>query len=139
MIKKFFKNKNGQATIEFLITATLIFMVVFGSIDYWLAVMKIQQGEHVKNYYLDRARITGHLSPEERVNLISDMGKAGFKDIVINAPNVPQLRDINNQPVIDVKITAQFTERPFMLSTFLGKNENTQITFSGRTLSECVE
>lgn len=138
---KILKNKKGQATIEFLIVALLIFMVIFGSIDYWLAIMKIQQGEHVKNYYLDRARIAGWLSPEDKDRLMQDMNKVGFSVTNIESPGEPLLRTLHGQPPeVNLTIKTQFTERPFMLSSFLGKNEeNTAITFSGVALSERID
>ncbi len=133
------KNQKGQATIEFLVISTLVFVIIFGAVDYWIATMRIQQGEHIKNFYLDRARITGYLSEDDRADLVNEMKAIGFKDIVITAPETPVARDINNHPVIDLVIVVNFAENPFMLSYVLGTSENTQITFQGRTFSEYYE
>lgn len=133
------KNEKGQATIEFLVIITLVFMVIFGAVDYWIATMRIQQAEHVKNYYLDRARITGYLSADDRTALTTDMSKIGLNVKSISAPATPLVRDINNYPEINLIITTEFVKSPFMLGYFLGTTDNTEVKFSGRTFSEYVQ
>lgn len=136
------RNQRGQATIEFLVIATLIFMLIFGAIDYWLVLVKLQNAEHLKNFYLDRARVTGYLSTTDRNNLTTSMNKLGFADVVITAPTKQVVRSLDSNPLITITITADFGENsPFMMDFFLDKGSKNQpfyITLSGQTYSEYV-
>lgn len=136
------KNERGQASIELLIIALLFFMVIFGAFDYWTTMIRIQQAEHIKNYYLDRVRLQGMLTDQDRADLENKFDQIGFNITTIDSPpgRVTRSLDIEegNYPDVWLQITTEFKERPFMLGTFLGKENTLTPEFKGRALSEYV-
>lgn len=142
MFKKL-KNQQGQATIDFLIISMLLFAILFGAIDYWAAMIRIQQAEHIKNYYLDRVRLEGCLTPNDEAELRSKMDGAGFEVVAIDAPKNPVKRSLNvaegDYPDVHLNITTKFKENPFMLGFFVGRDNNLEPKFSGRVLSEYID
>lgn len=134
-----FKNQRGQATVEFLIISLLLFAILFGAVDYWGCMVRIQQAEHVKNYYLDRVRLEGRLTDSDRNALQSKIEKLGFVITDINAPTSPVVRTLDftdDYPEVWLDITTEFENNPFMLGVFLGKDNKPTPKFSGKVLSE---
>lgn len=133
------KNQRGQATIEFLIIALFLFAILFGAIDYWACMVRIQQAEHVKNYYLDRVRLEGCLSENNQKDLTNNIENLGFKVKKIEAPTTPVKRTLdfsNGYPEVYLSIETEFKDNPFMLGVFLGKDNKPTPKFSGKVLSE---
>lgn len=141
------KNQRGQATVEFLIISLLLFAILFGAVDYWGCMVRIQQAEHVKNYYLDRVRLEGCLTDSDKSALKTRLEELGF--VVdgdgINAPTEAERVtrnisfDVNNPgdyPEVWLDITTEFKNNPFMLGVFLGRENNLKPKFSGKVLSE---
>ena len=56
---KIYAQTGAALSAELLIIIAIICFLIFGSQDYFLAQLKIQQAEHIKNYYLDRMRLKG--------------------------------------------------------------------------------
>ena len=134
-----FKNQRGQATVEFLIVSLLLFAILFGAVDYWAAMVRIQQAEHIKNYYLDRVRLEGYLSPDNQIELTNKIENLGFKVKTIESPPTPVKRTLdfsNGYPDVHLKIETEFKQNPFMLGAFLGRENNLKPKFSGKVLSE---
>lgn len=134
-----FKYQRGQATVEFLIVSLLLFAILFGAVDYWAAMVRIQQAEHVKNYYLDRVRIEGCLTGSDKNALQTKIEKLGFKVTKIEAPTTPVERTLdfsNGYPDVFLNIETEFEKNPFMLGVFLGRENNLKPKFSGKVLSE---
>lgn len=137
-----FKNQHGQATVEFLIVSLLLFAILFGAVDYWAAMVRIQQAEHVKNYYLDRVRLEGCLTESNQTELTNKIINLGFKDVEVEAPPSPVKRTVdfsNGYPDVFLKIKAKFEKKPFMLGIFLGKDDEPTLEFSGKVLSEYAD
>lgn len=133
------KKQRGQATIELLIIITLIFAVLYGAADYWMTMVRIQQAEHVKNFYLDRARIEGCLTDVSRAELTDKMSKLGLSVTKITAPTEPVKRSLNDYPIIELNVETEFEKTPFMLGFFLGDENNFKPTFYGKVFSEYAE
>jgi len=114
----------------------LLFAVLFGAVDYWMAMVKIQQAEHIKNFYLDRARIAGYLSDKDREEIETKLENIGLKVTKISAPVDPVVRDLTNYPIVEVSIETKFKDNPFMLGFFLGKENALEPKFTGRVFSE---
>ncbi len=137
-----FKNQRGQATVEFLIVSLLLFAILFGAVDYWACMVRIQQAEHVKNYYLDRVRLEGCLTSENRTELTNKIENLGFKITKIEAPTDPVKRTLdfsNGYPDVSLSIETEFKNNPFMLGVFLGKDTKPTPKFSGKVLSEYAD
>lgn len=134
-----FKNQRGQATVEFLIVSLLLFAILFGAVDYWAAMVRIQQAEHIKNYYLDRVRLEGCLTDTDKDDLQTKIKKLGFVVTKIEAPATPVKRTLdfsNGYPDVYLNIETEFKKNPFMLGAFLGKENNLKPKFYGKVLSE---
>lgn len=133
------KKQRGQATIELLIIITLIFAVLYGAADYWMTMVRIQQAEHVKNFYLDRARIEGCLKDSSQAEIREKMDRLGLKVTNISVPTMPVKRSLNDYPIIELKIETEFKNNPFMLGFFLGEDNKFKPEFYGKVFSEYVE
>ena len=134
-----FKNQRGQTTVEFLIVSLLLFAILFGAVDYWACMVRIQQAEHVKNYYLDRVRLEGCLTDADRNALQTNIEKLGFIVTDIDAPTAPVIRTLDfteDYPEVWLDVTTEFENNPFMLGVFLGKDNKPTPKFSGKVLSE---
>lgn len=99
-------------------------------------MVKIQQAEHLKNYYLDRARINGYLNDQDKAEIQSKMDNIGFEVTRITAPTAPVKRNLNDYPLIEIIIETKFKDTPFMMGFFLGKEDKLEPKFSGRVFSE---
>lgn len=148
------KNQRGSvATAELIIMMIILMVVTFGGVDYWVTLNQFQQAEHLKNQYLDTARLYGCLPEGKEAQLISDFKDLGFKDIEITTSSIdgnttytetePAIRKIGEAdiPEILLKIEGKFKENKFWMSSALNKEENEETTFrlQGTTYSEYVE
>lgn len=134
-----FRNEKGQATVDFLVISLLLFAILFGAVDYWVAMVRIQQGEHVKNFYLDRVRLEGTLLPQDQTELKAAFSRIGFNVVEVDAPPDRVIREIGwstELPEVWLNVTTEFCQEPFMMGLFLGKENKLQPQFKGRVLSE---
>lgn len=99
-------------------------------------MVKVQQAEHIKNFYLDRARIEGCLTTEDRAELTTKMKNIGLEVTSITAPITPVVRNLNDYPVIDLLIETEFEKDPFMIGLFLQQENELKPKFGGRVFSE---
>lgn len=134
--------RGSVLSVDFLITGVLIIFLVFGSTDYWLVQVKLQQAEHIKNYYLDRIRVEGFLTGMDRANMLNSFNAIGFTVTNVDAPTAPVLRDVARPENSEVwlKVDVQLNQRTFVLGTLLGVPPSGLLTFrlAGRELSEKV-
>lgn len=138
------KNEKGSVlSIEFLIVAMLLVFLVFGATDYWLVQVKMQQAEHIKNYYLDRIRVEGCLTPSDQAEMVSRFQQAGFTVESIDAPTSRILRNVEDPTASEVwlRVDVKLNQKPFLLGTLLGMSEPDGLTVrvAGRELSERVD
>lgn len=139
-----FKNERGSVlSIEFLIVAMLLIFLVFGATDYWLLQVKMQQAEHIKNYYLDRIRVEGCLTSSDQAEMISRFQQAGFTVESIDAPTTRILRNIEDPTASEVwlRVDVKLNQKPFLLGSLLGEADHNGliIKVAGRGLSERVD
>lgn len=146
-LKKLKKQKGFAVSLDFIIVFILIFLVVWGFSDYWLNYLKIQQGEHIKNKYLDRVKLEGWLTEQDAANMIKEYEDLGFEVSAINEPRTAmgtrirralpgETASISEQEVwltVKVKLTPSF-----LLGKFFNDQEELQITYKGTALSEYV-
>ncbi len=148
-MKKLLQNRLGIASVEFLIYACLISFMIFGTIDYWVVQQRVNQVEHIKNYYLDRVRLEGYLTTEDETTLASKLEKAKFNDIEISATAsesrgdsriLRNIEDLDDSEVY-LKITCKPVPQPFILAQLIGSGtpEPFVIDVSGGALSERVD
>lgn len=141
-VKGVAREKGTVLTIEFLIVSMLLIFFVFGVLDYWLLQVRVQQAEHIKNYYLNRIRVEGYLTPQDRDRLVNDMKIAGFTVKSVDAPWAPVVRNVQNPEGSEVWLTveAEMDQKLFVLGVLLGAPPPNTLTlrFSGRDLSEYV-
>lgn len=134
--------RGSVLSVDFLISGVLIIFLVFGSTDYWLVQVKLQQAEHIKNYYLDRIRVEGCLTGTDRANMVNSFNAVGFTVVNVDAPTTPVLRDVARPENSEVwlKVDVQLNQRTFVLGTLLGMTQSGLLTFrlAGRELSEKV-
>lgn len=142
---RFLKCTRGYATVEFLICGLLLFYLAFVSTDYWLIQVKMQQADHIKNYYLDRIRVQGCLTSTDRDELKDKFKKIDCDIASIDAPTKPVLRNVDDLTDLSasevwLKVEAKPKTKPFFLGTLVGadKPEDFVIRVSGRALSEKV-
>ncbi len=139
-----FKNERGSVlSIEFLIVAMLLIFLVFGATDYWLLQVKMQQAEHIKNYYLDRIRVKGCLTPSDQAEMITRFQQAGFTVESIDAPTSRILRNVEDPTASEVwlRVEVKLNQKPFLLGSLLGMTgpDSLTIKVAGRELSERVD
>lgn len=142
-IKQFIQDNRGQAiSADFIIVGLILIVLMFGCIDYWVTEANLQQAEHIKNYYLDRSRITGGLSSEDRINMTSSLDKCGFTVSSISAPDEGSVkRDLDNLGIIPevwLNVHIKFKNQPFLIGSFLGVNNDKTIKLTGRSFTEYV-
>jgi hypothetical protein len=116
--------------------SVLLFAILFGAADYWMAMVRIQQAEHIKNFYLDRARLEGCLLDHDRAEMEYKMDKIGLEVTGVTAPTERLTRSLTDYPVIELNIKTKFKSNPFMLGFFLGKENILQPEFYGKVVSE---
>jgi len=135
--------QRGQATWDFLVISLILFIVLFGVVDYWMTVVKIQQAEHIKNYYLSRSRIEGMLLQDDEAELIDKFDQIGLTVNAINSPPSRIKRTLNisegSYPEVWLEIQAEFKNYPFMIGLFLNKDDDPTLVFKGREISEYVD
>lgn len=139
-----FKNERGSVlSIEFLIVALLLIFLVFGATDYWLIQVKMQQAEHLKNYYLDRIRVEGCLTSSDQAEMIARFQQAGFTVAGIDAPTSRILRNVEDPTASEVwlRVEVKSNQKPFLLGALLGMNGPDSLTVktAGKGLSERVD
>lgn len=129
-------------SVEFLIVCLLLFSLAFGAVDYWLVQVKAQQAEHVKNYYLDRIRVEGVLTPSDEQRMVDVLDGMGF-DVVGIDTNPMRLRNVEDPDLSEVWLKLELKPRaePFLMGRLLGlgSEEDFMIRVAGVGLSERVE
>lgn len=153
------KNQKGSTgTAELIIMVILLMTLTFGGVDYWVTFNQYQQAEHLKNQYLDTARLHGCLEDGKMIELQESMEKLGF-DIteisVVDAKDeateyssenraVRKLSDsIDNIPELKLMIEGNFARENFWIANTLGnkegnESEKTPIRLQGTTYTEYV-
>ena len=144
---KALSSERGITTVEFLLYAGLVVFLIFGSIDYWITGQRINQVEHLKNYYLDRVRLEGYLTVADENELVGRLTAAGFEDITIDAPKEsagwPRVLRSNDLSASEVwlRIRCRMVPRPFVFAQAIGGGVpgDFYVDVGGRALSERVE
>lgn len=75
----------GQAYILTLVVLVLVMFAV-GNIEYSLPFFQRLKFDNICNKYLSIVQTEGGLSVQDRDNLLEDLNRLEFTDIVINAP-----------------------------------------------------
>lgn len=144
------KNNNGSAmSIEFLILLPIILFLIFGGTDYLVTQVQYDQIEHLKVFYLDRMKIDGTLTDDDRTKLFNKLTVQGYSNIMITATDANGdaldsttvlVRNIDNPDnsklVLNIIATPKF--KPFMFGQLLGATPTSDFYFNvgGETLSE---
>lgn len=136
----------GIISGEFLLFIPIIMILVFGVIDFWIVMTQYNQAEHTKNFYLEKIRLEGCLTNEDRISLIQDLEKLGITVTEIIAPNeynrvVRQVKYSGPEdvPQVYLEIIGEYSSNTFLLGVFFG-NENKNIPFylQGKTHTEYI-
>lgn len=135
--------RGSVLSVEFLIVSVLIFALAFGAVDYWLVQVKAQQAEHVKNYYLDRMRIEGQLTPEDRDEMLETLDSMGFEVVEMDTHDGVKLRNAQTPDEAEVwlRMKLKLRSEPFLMGRLLGLGGEDEfaIKVGGVGLSEKVE
>lgn len=136
-------------TIEFLILLPFILFITFGGTDYFVTQVQQDQIEHIKSYYLDRMKIEGTLTDNDRTSLYNELVKHGFNTIDISAmdaygtsldSSTILVRNIDDpdqsKMIFEIQASPKF--KPFMFGKLLGISPDGNFYFKvgGETLSE---
>lgn len=142
------KDQRGSVlSVEFLIVTTMVVILAFGAMDYWLIQVKAQHAEHIKNYYLDRMRVEGHLTATDEVGLLDRFEDAGFKSVVLEGTVASLgaarvLRNVADPTTSEValRVKVQPNTKPFLMGRLLRVDSEGEfeIVVAGRALSERV-
>lgn len=143
------RDDRGLTTTEFLIYATVFIFLVFGSVDYWLTMKKIDQLDHEKEYYLTRAKFEGFLSVADENDFLSKLSSANYSDIQINctakesAGDARILRNIDDLSAseISLRVVCKPNPPPFLFGMAIGNGTPDEVTFDleGSALVERVD
>ncbi|RJX22183.1 MAG: hypothetical protein C4575_01915 [Desulforudis sp.] len=147
MIKE--DQRGSVLSVEFLIVTIMVVILAFGAMDYWLIQVKAQHAEHIKNYYLDRMRVEGHLTATDEVGLLDRFEDAGFKrESVVLEGTVASLgaarvlRNVADPTTSEValRVKVQPNTKPFLMGRLLRVDSEGEfeIVVAGRALSERV-
>ncbi|KUG05226.1 hypothetical protein ASZ90_017299 [hydrocarbon metagenome] len=162
-MRKIHTQTGAAMSVELLIVMAIICFLIFGGQDYWLAQIKIQQTEHIKNYYLDRMRLEGCLTEDDAQNMVDalnnnklvltkleaplensfsvsevDMSGCLVGRVVRNA-NIPEIEDIAQSEVyLRMEVETEGYGFPFIALIGYDNSEKLTIQSSGRALSEKV-
>lgn len=148
-MRRLLRDQRGIASVQFLIYASLISFMIFGTIDYWITQQRVSQVEFIKNYYLDRVRLEGCLTINDEASLTSRLIAAQFSNIVIDTiakESLGQSRvlrntsDLNGSEVY-LEIQCEPTPQPFLVAQMIGTGAPGPfiIDVKGRALSERVD
>jgi hypothetical protein len=142
--------------------ATLFLFIVFASVDYFLVLMRYQLAQHINSYYLERIRVCGMLTEEDKNDMVEKYGNIGLvldldnmDSLVVNGVNgsvveggasgqsiEPVRRNIEDpdESKIEVKITLKQNKGTFMTGKMIGsgKGNDMQFVLGGTVLSEKV-
>lgn len=127
----------GITTTGFLIYATVFIFLVFGSVDYWLTMKKIDQLDHGKEYYLDRSKLEGYLSIADENTLLSNLTAAKYTDIQIictakeSAGDARILRNVDDLSAseISLRIINKPNPQPFLFGMAIGNGTPDEVYF----------
>lgn len=86
MIKRLSNQKGIALIIECLIILVPLLIFYFAYLNQWGLQMRINQAEHIKNYYLNRIRLEGYLSETDMMDLQNKLDQAGFRLVKLSAP-----------------------------------------------------
>lgn len=139
--------KGAINSIEFLIYLTIILFLLFGGVDYYVTQLQLSGLEHIKDYYMDRIRIEGHLTQEARTELVTSLDNRGYKDITINVKDnvgnditesITRNTEDAVSSIIELEIKASPKFTPFMFGRLIGvkEDENFYFLVKGKVLSE---
>ena len=153
------KNKKGSAgTAEFLMMVLLLLTILFGSIDYWLMMGQFQRAEHIKNQYLDTAKLKGCLEGTDIDNLTTILEEdLGYKETsikLVDANDQSIVYDENNKairqisgslsgiPEMKLEITGKVPKKMFWISDILGSStgeEEMEFKLEGTVYTEFID
>ncbi|OPX94073.1 MAG: hypothetical protein A4E53_00120 [Pelotomaculum sp. PtaB.Bin104] len=143
------RDNRGYTTTEFLFYFALFIFMIFGVVDYWLTMKKVDQVDHLKEYNLTRAKLEGYLSIADENNLISKLTSANYTEIQITAsakesngdPRI--LRNVNDVSAneIDLRIRCTPNPKPFLFGMLVGSPNPNDVYFDmeGSALVERVD
>lgn len=141
--RKILRDNRGIAmSVEFLIIGMFMTIIVFDMVDKWNALIRIQQAEHVKNYYLDRSRLAGGLANADQILMTKALEEMDFNIESISAPPAGSVvRTLNlttpsDVPEVWLNIELSFKHNPFLLGEFFGLDTPGNIKLSGRAFTE---
>lgn len=124
----FIKKEKGQALLEFTLALPFIMLFLVGIIDYSITYHKVKEVDRYANYYLDRTRMQGYLTPVDRSELINKVEQLGFTNVEVIAPNEGSkvtrsiTADLDDQLIaLTVNYSAQDC---FAMGLFLQEGEN---------------
>lgn len=145
-------DQQGSAGISFLIVSTLIFFILFISVDYFVLFANHQIAKHVMYYHLERIRVEGWLPQDEEQAIRDKYADAGLEVEDISCMNglnsakesaggTVVYKDPENPDAskIELKITLKPEQRPLVSATLIGADaaaDDFRIKVGGMVLSE---
>lgn len=153
------KNEKGSAgTAEFIMVVVLLLTILFGSIDYWIMMGQFQRAEHIKNQYLDTAKLKGCLEVTDIDNLTTILEEdLGYKETsikLVDANDQSIVYDENNKairqisgslsgiPEMKLEITGKVPKKMFWISDILGSStgeEEMEFKLEGTVYTEFID
>ena len=160
---KIYAQTGAALSAELLNIFARICFLIYGSQDYFLAHLKIQQAEHIKNYYLDRMRLEGCLTEHDAQGLVEALNnnklvltklEAPIEDYfsisgvdmsgcsvgrVVRNTSISSMEDISKSEVY-LRMEVETEGYGFPLIALIGydNTDKLSIQVSGRALSEKV-
>lgn len=158
IVNKLKSEKGSAVTTEFIILIIILLVVLFGAIDYWIMLGQFQRAEHIKNQYLETAKLKGCLESTDIKNLTTILEDGmGYKDVVVelvDARDQSIKYDENNRairmisgsiediPEIKLEITGKVPKKAFWISDILSSSEGVgemDFKLEGYTFTEYID
>ena len=143
------RDNRGYTTAEFLFYFALFIFMIFGAVDYWLTMKKVDQVDHLKEYNLTRAKLEGYLSIADENDLVSKLATAGYTDVQVfsnakesdGSPRI--LRNVDDMAAneVSLRVRCKPTPKPFLFGISIGSGDPGEVHFDleGSALVERVD
>jgi len=141
------KDERG-GVIDFLLSAIIIFFMIFAGVDYYIVQTQHKVAEHIMHYYLERVRVEGFLSAADENEMMTKYMSVSLPVESISGPRQSQgnarvLRNPQNTDSsrITFTVTLKPVWRPMTTGFMIGASaapDTFRIRVGGSVLSERV-
>lgn len=134
------------SVIDFLLSAAIIFFMIFAGVDYYVVQTQHNVAEHIMHYYLERVRMEGFLSSSDESEMLMKYGSVGMTVESIACPRQSQgaARVLRNPQNLDgsrinFTVTLKPLNRPMTSGLLIGASaapDTFRVKVGGSALSE---